>query len=72
MLTGHIKTLELVIGKLEILQDRVRNPSERDRLGRAKDELMRLLREVDKPREDRNADKIDGYDRDDIGENPDY
>ncbi len=39
---------------------------------RRNDSEMRKIREAERRHHQRQADKIDGYDRDDLGESPDY
>jgi len=46
MTQSQIKALETILTKVEALQNRCAQPFETDRLGKAKDELLRLHREV--------------------------
>ena len=45
MTQANIKALETIIGKIEVLQHKTRDQRASDKLRKAKDELLDLLRE---------------------------
>jgi hypothetical protein len=50
MTRAEIQKLETILAKIETLQGQTRDFLAKDKLGRAKDELLRLLRNVERGR----------------------